>query len=132
MGIWLSSVADGKASDDAWGYGCLVVIGLAIFGVIQGCKGIGGEQEGFIKTDDCRRTVMVKEGSTETWFKKFTCMYRKTHQGVTMGGTCVAVDTDGAVCQTVYMYQKQLKNAGCMDPNTPYLGEDDMCHTTPQ
>ena len=106
-------MAEGKPPSFGAFLGRLAFVGLAIWGVIQGVNSLWGEQEGFVKTDDCRRTVMVKAGSPETWFKEFTCTYRRTQKGLVMSGTCVAVETEGSVCQTVYTYQIAVNNGGC-------------------
>jgi hypothetical protein len=68
-----------------------------------------------IKTDDCRATIHVKEGSWDTFFKTFTCTYRKTKSGTIMGSFCQAVETNSAgVCTAVYSYEK--KSLGVHEP----------------
>jgi hypothetical protein len=115
--------------------GCLVtfiVIGIAIWGggaVLRST--IWGEQEGVINTDDCRARIVVKEDSSDTWFKKFTCTYRKTNKGTLISGVCQAVETTGGKCETVYFYDKVVPKV-CTDPKYPNLGVDDMCYTLPQ
>ena len=130
--IYSQFVADQKKGDSiATGLGCLFLIGLGIWAMSQGLGKIWGEQEGYVKTDDCRSTVMLKASSPETWFKKFTCVYRRTKRGVLISGVCVSVDTDGAVCKTVYEYEREGPKV-CTDPKFPYLREDDMCYEGPQ
>ncbi len=126
-------MADAKQKGEKVGtaFGGLLFIILVTSGIKGGYNTFWGEQEGLVKTDDCRRMVTVKEDSPETWFKKFTCTYRKTQKGIVMSGTCVAIDTEGAACQTAYMYEKKVSNGGCNDPKHPYLGEDDLCYPTP-
>jgi len=53
--------------------GCLFMLIILLGGLNAIRENVWGEQEGFIKTDDCRATVMVEQGSYHTWFKKFTC-----------------------------------------------------------
>jgi hypothetical protein len=118
----------------AWIKNCIfvAVFVLVVFLILGGLgiiyNAIWGEQEGFTKTDDCRNTVMVQEGSLGTWFKKFTCTVKKTKSGKTISGVCVSVVTEGSVCQTVYTYSKKPA-VECSDPKFPYLGYDDMCHS---
>jgi hypothetical protein len=128
---WVNSVVNAVV---AWIKNCiaLVVVGLVVACILGGLviirSAIWGEQEGFTKTDDCRNTVMVQEGSFDTWFKKFTCTVKKTKSGKTISGVCVSVVTEGSVCQTVYTYSKKPA-VECSDPKFPYLGYDDMCHS---
>jgi hypothetical protein len=98
-----------KSSDQALGFGALVIIGLIIWGVTSL---IGGEREGSVKYDDCRQTINLKSDTFQKYYKKFTCEYEKTSSGKMMGGTCVHVDTSGgrfsnaSTCETGYVYQK--------------------------
>jgi hypothetical protein len=113
--------------------GCLFFIVVVVLGGIAGVdkiqNALWGEREGTIKTDDCRARIPVKEGSFDTWFKKFTCTYRKTNAGTIMSGYCEAIETsDAGACGVVYFYEKKPPNL-CTDPKFPYLGEDDRCHT---
>ena len=77
------------------GFVFLVIVGV---GGVKVHEFLWGEQEGLVRTADCRKTVPVKEGSFDTWFKKFTCSYDKTASGKIFSGTCGAVETDGAAC----------------------------------
>ena len=122
---------EGAGEKVGQGLGCLFILVLvvALLGSLR--DHIWGEREGFTKTDDCRNTVIVKEGSFDTWFKKFTCTEIRTKSGRIIKGTCVAVDTEGPVCQTVYTYDKKPQIV-CSDPKFPYAGFDDMCHVDPQ
>ena len=124
-------MSSAKGDDAAYGWGCLIVVGLIGWGLYSGYGSMWGEREGTIKTDDCRTRVVLKEGSTDTWFKKFTCSYRKTAKGTLMSGYCEAVDTSAGVCDTVYFYEKKAPNV-CTNPTYPYLGVDDQCYTQPQ
>jgi hypothetical protein len=111
--------------------GTVFLIGFLIAGVGAVQRSVWGEQEGTTRTNDCRNSVSVKEGSYVTWFKKFTCSYVKSKSGKIIGGTCVSVETDGAVCNTVYSYDKK-SDLHCTDPKFPYVGIDEICHTEPQ
>ena len=91
---------------------------------------IWGEQEGIVKTGDCRSTVTVAEGAPATWFKKFTCDYVRSRAGKIIGGNCIAVDIEGAACKAVYVYKKR-STVACAEP-TPYVGFDEQCHSDPQ
>jgi hypothetical protein len=117
-------------------FGCTMLAFLVIVLLASGLpslrESLWGEREGTIKTDDYRTRIVVKEGSHGTWFKTFTCTYRKTNKGTLMSGYCEAVETTNAgACDTVYFYEKQAPKV-CTDPKFPYLGVDDMCHTDPQ
>ena len=76
-----------------------------------GCDSIpsitGGEQEGTIKTDDCRAQVMLHDDPAETIGKKFTCAYQRSKSGKIMGGICQAVEMEGGACKTAYTYIKK-------------------------
>jgi hypothetical protein len=121
-----------KAENNAaYGGGCLIVLGLIGGGLVWGYNTLWGEREGTIKTDDCRARITLKENSSDTWFKKFTCSYRKTTKGIVMSGYCEAVDISAGVCDTVYFYVKSPPNV-CTDPSFPYLGTDDKCYAQPQ
>jgi hypothetical protein len=102
-----------KSSRRNWG--CFVFILAAVLfwarALIWVHGAIWGEREGFIKTEDCRTKIPVKQGSPDTWFKKFTCTYEKTDGGRIVGGFCQAVETDDAgVCTLVYSYEKKPEN----------------------
>lgn len=87
----------------------LVVIALA-FGVVSGLHGyLWGEQEGVVRTSDCRNRILIKEDSSETWFKKFTCEYTRADSGKISGGTCAYVETNGPVCNAAYVYEKKAE-----------------------
>ena len=121
-----------RAENAAYGWGCLVVFALIGVGLVRIHNTVWGEREGSIKTDDCRAKITVKEGSSETWFKKFTCVYQKTKSGKILSGYCEAVDTNTAgICETVYFYEKQASLV-CSSSLMPYLGEDDRCHADPR
>lgn len=126
------TMAQEKSNEFGGGIGCLVLVGLALYGLVSAHNSFWGEQEGTIKTSDCRKTIPVKEDSADTWFKKFICTYRRTNKGIVMSGYCEAVEIDNGVCETVYSYQKKINNGECSDPKFRYLGEDDMCHSDPQ
>jgi len=125
-------MAQGKSDKPGGGIGWLVIVGLALYGLSSAHNSVWGEQEGTTKTSDCRKTIPVKEGSVDTWFKKFICTYRRTAKGTIMSGYCEAVEVEGGVCETVYSYLKKINNGRCTDPKVPYLGEDDLCHSDPQ
>jgi len=92
--------------------------------VISGC----GENEGTVKTADCREIIYIKESSVETWTKSFTCIYQKTRQGRLMGGYCVNVEYDSnGGCRKSYTYFKKQAEV-CLDKANPVLREDDMCY----
>jgi hypothetical protein len=120
-----------SASTSVW-FGCVFAL-IVIFSAIRwGVESLWGEREGTIRTNDCRTRISVVEGSSETWFKKFTCSYKKTVKGYLISGYCEAVDTNSAgVCETVYFYPRKVPNL-CTDPKYPHLGQDGMCHTEPQ
>jgi hypothetical protein len=102
---------------------CIVVVsGIILHNYVL------GEQDGEVKYEDCRNKVTIEEGATDTWFKKFTCSTIKTKSGKVIRGVCVNVVTEGPVCQTVYIYSKR-PTASC-PASFPYLGYDDLCHTT--
>jgi len=87
-----------------------------------------GENEGMVKTSDCREEVIIKEGSIETWTKSFTCSYYKTNTGKIISGVCVHVDYDSnGGCRKSYTYYKK-QAAVCLDKANPVLREDDMCY----
>jgi hypothetical protein len=65
------------------------------------------EQEGAIKTEDCRAQIFVEEGSPATAGKKFACAYQKSNTGKIMGGVCQAVEMSGSACSAAYTYQKK-------------------------
>jgi hypothetical protein len=91
---------------------------------------VWGEREGVINTDDCRSKVAVVEGSSATWFRKFTCVYQKDRDGSLMRGACEAVDiTPSGACETDYYYEKKASPSICPE-SAPYLGLDGKC--TPQ
>ena len=118
------------SSDQALGFGVLVIIGLIIWGVTSL---VGGEREGFVKYDDCRQTINLKADTLQKYYKKFTCSYSNTLSGKIMGGTCVHVDTSGGLfsnestCETAYVYEKDPE-VTC-SKEYPYLGIDDKCYT---
>jgi hypothetical protein len=115
------------------GFVPLLVFLLFVAGLVWIHQAIWGEREGTIKTDDCRARIVIKEGSSETWFKKFTCSYEKTRGGTIVGGYCEAVDINSAgACETVYVYTKDIQNSCGANPTAPYLGDDNLCHATPQ
>jgi hypothetical protein len=109
------------------------ILGIVLVGgAVVGIHGFfWGEQEGYVRAGDCRNTVFLKQNSPETWFKKFTCSYVKSRSGKVMSGTCVHLETEGPVCQTAYRYEK-IPEVRCTDPNFPYIGEDDQCHSNSQ
>ena len=107
----------------------ILFLGAIVFGFQWLHSAVWGEQEGYIKTADCRKTIPVKEGSFDTWFKKFTCTYEKTNSGKIFSGTCAAVETDGVACGAAYVYEKKTEIKGCTDPKYPYPGRDDLCHS---
>jgi hypothetical protein len=109
----------------------VIVLGLIVGGVVWGYKSMWGEREGTVNTDDCRARIPLKEDSSDTWFKQFTCSYRKTNSGKLISGTCEAVETSAGRCNTVYFYEKKVPKV-CTDPKFPYLGVDDLCYTFPQ
>jgi hypothetical protein len=118
-----------------YGLGCFVLMAFILVlwvhsgGLTSINNMVWGEREGVMKTDDCRTRIVVKEGTSATWFKKFTCVYRRTKSNKLMSGYCEAVDTNSAgACNTVYFYIKQVPPI-CTDPKFPYFGEDDLCHT---
>ena len=90
----------------------------------------GSEQEGTIKTEDCRAQVIISEGSPVTRGRQFMCTYAKSNSGKLMGGSCTAVDTeaDGKTCKTSYTYQKKAWKT-CRAHST--LGADDQCSPDP-
>ena len=88
------------------GLGCLVLLGLFIGALVFVYNTFWGEQEGDIKTDDCRATIWVDKDSPRTWFKKFTCTYTRNSASKIIAGTCAAVETDGLACQTAYKYAR--------------------------
>src|SRR5262249_27310265 len=111
------------------GLGCLALVIVAGGVGYWLAESVWGEREGTVRTNDCRTTIPVKDGSSDTWFKKFTCQYQGTKSGKIMGGFCQAVVlTNGGECETVYVYEKHQANV-CTDPKFPYLGYDDLCHT---
>jgi hypothetical protein len=119
-----------------WGVVVLAVIGLICYGAYSLFVNIGGavgEQEGYVKSDDCRETVLLQEDTAQKYFKQFTCTYIKTRSGKILGGTCAHVVMDGspAYCKTVYTYQKPSQ-INCSDPKFPFAGTDDLCHAVPQ
>jgi hypothetical protein len=125
-------VSSPKAENAVYGWGCLIVLALIGCGLVWVHNTVWGEREGSIKTEDCRAKITVKEGSSETWFKKFTCTYQRTKQGKVLSGYCEAVDTNAAgICETVYFYEKKPLLV-CTSPLMPYLGDDDRCHADPQ
>jgi hypothetical protein len=127
-----SPKAENKSENTALGLGCLFVLSLLGAGLLWIHNTVWGEREGSIQTDDCRARILIKENSCETWFKKFTCTYQRTKGGKLISGTCEAVDTDAAgKCETVYFYEKK-NPLSCTSPLEPYLGDDDLCHDTPQ
>jgi hypothetical protein len=118
-----------NAGESGWTY--LVVIVVLLIGASWLRETFWGEREGTIKTEDCRARVLIKADSPTTWFKQFTCMYRKSQKGTLISGLCEAVETSGAVCETVYYYEKPVPHL-CNDPKYPYLGMDELCYSTPQ
>jgi hypothetical protein len=103
-----SAKTEGNAASGC-GYGCLLVLVLISGGLYLGYNALWGELEGTIRTDDCRTRIELKEQSADTWFKKFTCSYRKTNSGAVMDGYCEAVDTTSAgSCDAIYFC---IKNA---------------------
>ncbi len=125
-----------KGEGDLWGLVGLAILGLVCYGAYSLFVNIGGgfgEQEGYVKTDDCRESLFLKEDTAQTYFKQFTCTYRKTASGKILGGTCSHIVMDGspAYCKTVYTYEKSPQ-VHCTDPKFPFAGIDDMCHTMPQ
>jgi hypothetical protein len=87
---------------------------LAGLALLTGCgeplheiTGGTSEQEGTIKTEDCRAQIVIEEGSPATTGKKFTCAYAKSNTGKIMGGVCQAVETSGSTCSAAYAYQKK-------------------------
>jgi len=125
------------------GIGVLIVLGF-IIAVVLWLFGFnfGAVNEGVIKYDDCREIITIKSDSWRKYFHKFTCTTRKTNSGVVMGGECASVKYDSSLfggnnaCATAYVYE--LDTPTSCKGNTkegiayPYLGYDDMCHTTPQ
>ena len=98
----------------------VVVFGLIIFGVLAviGYFSGGMESEGIVKYDDCRQILTIKEGSGDTFGKKFTCEYIRSKSGKLMSGTCVHIDTENGVCTTAYVYEKKSE-FNCGDNSTP-------------
>jgi len=89
-----------------------------------------GEKEGRARYEDCRNKITIQEGSSEAWFKNFTCSYVKTQSGKVLSGTCVHVVTEGQVCQMAYIYYKKSQVV-CNDPKLPFPAYDDKCHAAP-
>jgi len=96
-----------KLSELAWGVAGLLMLGVFGAGLFWLTAALWGEREGTIKTDDCRTRITLKEGSPTTWFKKFTCTYKKTNKGNLMSGYCEAVETNAGTCDTVYFFWKR-------------------------
>ena len=111
--------------------GTAFLILLTIGGGIWVHNAVWGEREGSIRTDDRRIRITLEDGSKETWFKNFTCSYRRTNKGTILAGQCEAVETNSGACETVYSYSKKAPKV-CTDPKVPYLGYDDLCHDTVQ
>ena len=126
----VNSVVEG-ISNYILGYLYLVILGLILGGLVMIHNSIWGEQEGFTKADDCRSSIGLTEGSFDTWFKRFTCTTKKTQSGKIISGVCVSVVTEGPVCQTAYTYQKKPQIT-CSNPNFPFPGYDDICHSNLQ
>ena len=123
---------DHRGEGEVIGIVAVVFIGLAIMGGVQVIKNfLGGEQEGFVKYDDCRETITLKESDMERFFHKFTCTVRETASGKSMGGNCVSVKTENGICTQAYVYEKK-QDAVCTDPKYPYLGNDDKCYVYQQ
>src|SRR5579863_5118489 len=80
------------------------------YGLITGFHSMfWGEETGDVKYEDCRDKITVEESSGSTLFKKFTCTYVKTQSGKILRGTCVHVETEGPVCQTALIYEKNQR-----------------------
>src|ERR1700722_12238120 len=98
---------------------CAFLLGIA-YAIISGVGGyFWGEESGEIKYNDCRNSISLEDGSGSTLFKRFTCTYVKSQSGKILRGTCVHVETEGAVCQTAYIYEKKPE-IHCKDPKFPF------------
>lgn len=115
--------------------GCLLVLVVAVTVIWWGQdyvrSSVYGEREGIIKTDDCRTRIIVKPDTSDTWFKKFTCIYQKTNKGVLIKQLCEAVETSGGACTVVYSYETKGPDV-CSNAKNPYLHTDDLCYVYPQ
>lgn len=86
------------------------------------------ETEGTINKDflkKCNETITIQDGNL-TFFKKFTCVYKKTKSNKIMSGLCINLDTNesGDVCKKAIIYEKQpYKNC----PPHSYLTNNDTC-----
>jgi hypothetical protein len=100
-------MAEAKKSEPVSGVGWFFLLVFAVMGLVAVHTYVFGEQEGEAKYEDCRNKITIKQDSTDTWFKKFTCSYAKNETGKIIGGVCVHVETEGSVCQAAYIYYKQ-------------------------
>ncbi len=109
-----------------------LIIGYIIFALVAATiKAIfGGEQEGTVKTDDCRQVVQIQPDDIRTYFQKFTCFYDKTSKGTIRSGFCAHVDSPwfSTSCDTAYTYNVPQDPHHCTDPSYPYLAYDDKCY----
>ena len=69
-------------------WGVVAIYSVLSEDVMAPYESVLSEQEGEIKTVDCRVHVSVKEGSLCTWFKTFTCSTRRTSCGQVLFGVC--------------------------------------------
>jgi hypothetical protein len=88
------------------------VFWLCVYGLFR-LYGSWHEQEGVIKTEDCRAHVQLSgPGDPRAWFHKFTC---ETLGGDANGNnrvrTCNSTELDGGVCVQDSFYLKTIKAA---------------------
>jgi hypothetical protein len=124
-------------------FGVLIVIGLIVW-IIASFFGFnyGNTSKGTVKYDDCREVIQIQPDSWHTYFGTFVCNYSKTQSGAIIGGECVRIVNDRSLfstsnaCAKAYVYEATSSSvcAGSTKDGVsyPYLGYDDMCHTTPQ
>src|SRR5687767_611996 len=82
-----------------------VVFLLGMLGLLWFCYlQFFGEREGVVKVEDCRTTVKL---NGKPWLRPFTCNHRRSKSNKLLYGFCAAVDTNGSVCDTAYVYEKE-------------------------
>jgi hypothetical protein len=123
-----------SAEGGFWGF--IIFVGFIVWGLTAF---LGGEREGYVKYSDCRETINLPSDNLQVLYKKFTCTYQKTRNGIIMGGTCVHIDrswslfgSNSDTCDTAYVYEKKQESGHCTDKDYPYLHYDGMCYPMPE
>lgn len=99
----------------------LICLALSVMLFVTGCT-----QEGYIKTDDCRNNVTVKDGDVDTYFHTYTCSTSKNKNNQIVSGQCCRAELNNDTCEIAYCYDV-TSEVSCGSNAHPDAGSDSSC-----